>query len=261
MKTRQRLRRAIGLAALLLFPLTLNYFSPYLIVQGSFAGILSGSALLFIGLFLFSLFFGRLFCGWLCPAGALGDICTGIRDKRVGKKARLVKYFIWAPWLGAIVVGFVAAGGVHAVNPLYMTETGISVTEPRGYIVYFFVLALFITLALTVGRRGACHTVCWMAPFMVIGGRVAKWLHLPDLRMRPEPSACIRCSACTRACPMSLDVQSLVQKGDMRDPDCILCASCADACPKHVIGMGFGARKETVTKDAGDPSPAPPVRS
>ena len=243
MKTRQRLRRGIGLFILLLFPLTLNYYSPYLIIRGSFLGILSGSALLFAGLFLFSLLFGRLFCGWLCPAGALEDICVNIRDKRVGKTARLVKYFIWVPWLGTIIAGFISAGGIRDVNPLYMTETGISVSEPRGYIVYFFVLALFVTLALTVGRRGFCHTACWMAPFMVLGGKAAKWLRLPDLRMRSNPSSCIHCGACTRACPMSLDVQVLAERGDMRDCDCILCASCADACPKHVITMGFGEEK------------------
>jgi len=240
MKKRQRLRRGLLLAAFLLFPVTLNFFSPYLILQGSFEGILSGSALLFLGLFLFSLFFGRLFCGWLCPAGALQDFCLGVRDKPVGKKARAVKYFIWAPWLGSIAAGFITAGGVKAADPLYYTETGISVSEPAGYVVYFFVIAVIAALALTVGRRGFCHSACWISPFMVLGGALSKRLRLPALQMRPEANTCTRCKACAKACPMSLGVEALVQAGDMRHRDCILCASCADVCPRHAITMGFG---------------------
>ena len=66
---RQMLRRAILFSGLLLFPVVQNYFSPYLIIDGAFQGILNGSALVFLGLFLSSLVFGRAWCGWVCPAG------------------------------------------------------------------------------------------------------------------------------------------------------------------------------------------------
>jgi hypothetical protein len=40
---RQKIRKTIQLVSMLLFPVTLNYFSPYLIIQGSLEGVLAGS--------------------------------------------------------------------------------------------------------------------------------------------------------------------------------------------------------------------------
>lgn len=239
MKKRQRLRRALLLVSFLLFPITINYHSPYLILQGGMEGVLAGSALLFAGQFLFSIFLGRLFCGWLCPAGALQEACAGIAEKPVKKKADVVKYIIWVPWIGSIVAGFIAAGGVRMVDPIYFTDGGISVNRPAGYIIYFGVILMILVLAFTVGRRGFCHSACWMAPFMVLGGLLGRALRLPALQMKPAREGCTSCRTCNNACPMSLPVQAMVAKGDMRNTECILCANCADACPNHIIAMGF----------------------
>ena len=250
MKKRQRLRRALLLGSFLLFPITINYHSPYLILQGGMEGVLAGSALLFAGQFLFSIVFGRLFCGWLCPAGALQEACAGIVDKPVKKKADIVKYIIWAPWLGSIIAGFVAAGGIQKIDPIYYTDGGISVNEPTRYVIYFGFILLVIVLAFTVGRRGACHSACWMAPFMVLGGLLGRALRLPALQMKPAQENCTSCKTCEKACPMSLPVQSMVIKGDMRHTECILCASCADACPRHVIAMGFKTAKNVAHRES-----------
>ncbi len=251
MKKRQRVRRALLLTSSLLFPITINYFSPYLILQGSMEGVLAGSGLMFFGQFLCSIVFGRLFCGWLCPAGALQEACAGIVNRPVKPRTRYIKYVIWVPWLGAIVAGFAAAGGMHRVEPLYYTDGGISVSAPANYIIYFGVILLLLVLALTVGRRGACHTVCWMAPFMVLGSTVGKALHIPALQMKPAQQGCSSCKACDKACPMSLPVQSMVRQGDMRHTECILCGNCADVCPRHVIEMGFRRAPKRIEPVAG----------
>jgi hypothetical protein len=56
---RQRIRKALIIFSFLLFPITINYFSPYVIVNGSFIS--------FTLMFLSALFLGRLWCGWACP--------------------------------------------------------------------------------------------------------------------------------------------------------------------------------------------------
>ena len=66
---RQQIRKMFLLISLLLFPVTLYYFSPALIVDAGLQGILNGSFLVFCLLFLLSIPFGRLFCAYLCPAG------------------------------------------------------------------------------------------------------------------------------------------------------------------------------------------------
>jgi polyferredoxin len=243
---RQRLRSALLLFSLLMFPITLNYFSPYLIIMGASEGVINGSFLVFAGLFFSSLFFGRLWCGWVCPAGALGEVCQPINNKSVnGRKIDWIKWLIWVPWIVLIAVIAIGSGGYTAVNFLYGTENGISVAgsvdRPIGfaYIIYYGVIFLFVILAVTVGRRAGCHTICWMAPFMIIGRKIRNWLHLPALHLKADPEKCTQCNTCTTNCPMSLDVTGMVQRGKMENTECILCGNCVDGCTREAIRYSF----------------------
>lgn len=236
---RQKTRKIILLISTLLFPITLNYLSPYLIIRGGFEGVLSGSAVLFAGMLLTSIIFGRAFCSWICPAGGLQDICSDIVKKSPGKRQKYIKYFIWVPWLASIALGFISAGGLKQIDIFYCTDYGISVSAPTGYIMYFFVVTSIVVLSLTLGKRSFCHSVCWMAPFMVLGSLMKEKLHIPSLRIKSIPDKCAGCGACTRACPMSLPVGDMAAKNKMFDTECILCGNCADVCPKKAIAMGF----------------------
>lgn len=239
---RQKIRKAILLIALLLFPIIINYFSPYLIISGAAEGIIAGSFIVFIVQFLTSIIFGRAFCGWICSAGSIQDCCVSIQDKKVnGKIANKIKYIIWVPWLAGIVSAVIIAGGLNKIDFLYMTETGISVDEPMKYIMYFMVVGVFVILALTVGKRGGCHSICWMAPFMVVGNKLGHKLRLPSLHLKVDQSKCNSCKVCEKKCPMSLEVNAMVQRGSLQNNECILCGECVDTCPKKVIQYTFGA--------------------
>ena len=247
---RQALRRTLLLLSFIAFPLTMNYFSPYLIVDASFQGILNGSAIVFASMFVGSLLFGRLWCGWACPAAGLQEPLLRVNGRRVGRRADLVKWLIWVPWIALIVFAVVRAGGYSSVQPFYGTVGGISVAGDAdrpiiaAYAIYFAVVLLFFGLALAVGRRGGCHTVCWMAPFMILGrearNRLGAW---PSLRLVADTPQCTKCGTCTGVCPMSLDVQSMVARGHMEASECSLCGSCADNCPAKVIRYSFSAGK------------------
>ncbi|MBE0695344.1 MAG: 4Fe-4S binding protein, partial [Anaerolineaceae bacterium] len=101
---RQRIRRTLLLISFLLFPITLNYFSPYVIIDGASQGIVNGSLVMFSLMFLSSLFVGRLWCGWLCPVGGLSEFCFPIQDKPVkGRQIDWIKWLIWIPWIGIII--------------------------------------------------------------------------------------------------------------------------------------------------------------
>lgn len=230
------------LVSLLLFPVTLYYFSPVIIIEGAFQGIVTGSFVMFGLQFVASLFLGRAFCGWLCPAAGLQEACFRINGKRAGR-GRWAKYVIWVPWMATIAAAVWTAGGLKSIDPLYQTQGGISVTEPVGYVVLYGFAGLMVVLALTAGKRAFCHYVCWMAPFMVAGSKIRQRLGLPALRLQAKADNCTRCGRCTRNCPMSLDVQSMVQSGAvLGHPDCILCGECVDGCTQGAVRYSFGRR-------------------
>lgn len=237
---RQRLRKTIILISFLLFPVTIYYFSPALPIMGGAEGIVSGSILMFGLMFVSSLIFGRAFCGWICPAGGMQEVCFMVQKKRIrNPKMDWIKYFIWLPWIVIIILAFIQSGGVKKLDPLYQTTFGISVAEPYAYIVYYFFTALIVILSLTLGRRAFCHSICWMAPFMVIGHWIQKHIGWPALHLRSDREKCIQCKTCTHACPMSLNVEGLVSRGEMSHSECILCGSCVDVCPEDVISYHY----------------------
>jgi polyferredoxin len=243
-KFRQRIRLAVLILSLLLFPITMNYLSPYVIMYGASQGIINGSFIIFIILFISSLVFGRMWCSWLCPAGALGEVCMLANDKHLkGKWLDYLKWIIWFVWLGMIAFFAVSAGGYKKVDFFLLTESGISVDAPQKYIIYLIVVGIYLALSLLAGRRAGCHTICWMAPFMILGRKIRNVVAWPSFRLKIDSEKCINCKKCTQGCPMSLDVNRMVSQGKMENAECILCANCADICPQDVIHLVFQSGK------------------
>lgn len=236
--TRQRVRRLVLLVSFLLLPVTIYYFSPVLAISGAFEGVVAGCLLMFALQFLLAIVLRRVFCGWLCPAGGLQEIEADVANKpaKLGWRTR-IKYVIWVPWVLTIVAGAWLAGGFSVVNPLYHTTAGMSVANLMGLGIYLGIVALFFIPNLFLGRRAMCHCICWMAPFMILGGKLGRALRIPQLHIKAEPDRCISCGKCERACPMSLPVEVLLRAGTISDAECIQCAACADACPKDVLRL------------------------
>jgi ferredoxin-type protein NapH len=242
--TRQRIRKALVILAFLSFPVTMNFLSPYVIIDGAMNGVINGSLVMFGLMFLASLFLGRAWCGWVCPGGGMQEIVEPVNNRPV-RPARIdwIKWLVWVPWLSLIVWLVIRAGGYSRVNLLHLTESGISVDEPLKYFTYYIVIALFIGVAGLVGRRAGCHTFCWMAPFMILGRSIRNRFGWPSLRLAANASACSDCKLCTKNCPMSLDVNAMVQVEQMEHSECILCGTCVDNCSKKAIRYTFSAGK------------------
>jgi len=233
------------ITALLLFPITMNYLSPYVIIDAAVNGVVNGSLVMFGLLFLSALLFGRAWCAYLCPAGGLLEILFAVNPTPVRFKwLNHARWAVWIVWLSLIILFVTRSGGYQQVNLFYLTESGVSVSDPTRYIIYYGVILAMVLPSLLMGKRAACHTFCWMAPFMLIGRKIRNLAGWPALRLKADQEKCTACDQCTRGCPMSLPVRKMVEAGKMEHSECILCASCVDHCNRNVIQVGFGPGRE-----------------
>lgn len=233
---RQNIRKLIIISSLLLFPITIYYLSPYLIIQGAIEGVINGSFIIFCAMLIGSMFFGRIFCAYLCPVGGLSECATLINDKAPKQGWRnKIKYVVWILWIIGVIISFIFHQKAITVDFFYMTEYGISIANIYGYIIYYGIILLFFIPSVVAGKRALCHYLCWMAPFMIIGSKLGQLLHIKQLRLSAKKDSCIRCHLCDKNCPMSLKVSEKVQNEKMDDCECILCGACIDNCPKKVI--------------------------
>jgi polyferredoxin len=232
----KNLRALILTASLLLLPVTFILLSPVILVAGAMEGIVTMSAIIFAILFILSPFFGRLWCGWICPFGSVQDHAVSIRDKPVlNPWINRFRYLLFIIWLVIIGYGFASAGGIRMIDPLYQTTGGLSVADPVTLIIYTVIIFLLLIVALVAGRRGVCHLLCPISCVMMVGRKIGTLLRIPALRLKAASADCIHCGRCTRECTQSLDVQTMVEDNRMENPECILCGVCVEACPKGVI--------------------------
>lgn len=234
----QILRRRISSVSFFLFPATFVYFSPYVIVDASAKGIICGSFFMFILLFIGSLVFGRAFCSWACPLGAAQEILSPLK-KKFAINGRIIKWFIWVPWIISIIILAIRQGGYREINPLFRTSHGFSLGSIYTAIAYMCVLFVLLIAQFTIGKRSFCRHICWIAPFMILGSCIKKSLKIPSLKLLKTDSPCVNCKRCTKSCLMGLDVENMIITNKMENSECILCGNCADACRKECIKLKF----------------------
>jgi len=241
--SRQTFRKWLLVISFVLLPVTLMYISPIVIMMGAAQGIATGSMLLFIANFFLSLVVARLWCGWLCPMGAWQEICSPVFKHTVLEGWRnYVKYGVTVLWLAVLAYLFFSAGGIRSIDPFYGTENGLSITSVAPLIVVVVIFTLMFIIAYLMGRRGFCHVFCPVAALMITGRKIRNLIGWPALQLGADSSRCIDCNKCSKECPMGLDVNGMVRKGEMENPDCIMCASCADVCPQGAITYSVKGR-------------------
>lgn len=237
----QRVRKALIIFSFVLLPVTFAYISCPIIIKGASEGIVTGGLIVFILLFMSSLFLGRLWCGWLCPGGGLQEIYFQINNKqvKVGRK----NWFKYLMFLAIIFVPLISAirsaGGFTAIDLFYNTDHGISIAKQGAFSILFVQIAFFTLFAMLAGKRGFCHYFCPIAVIMIVGRKIRNLVHWPALHLSADKSRCTDCKKCSENCPMGLYVNIMVQQESMENTECILCGCCINVCPKQVIRYAF----------------------
>jgi polyferredoxin len=169
------------------------------------------------------LLLGRgVFCGWLCPFGALQELLANV--------ARLLRLPQWNPseglqrylWMGkyaslALVLALVFlspdTGAVaEEVEPF---KTAITSIFQRGW-PYVFYATTLLTVSLFT-ERAFCRFMCPLGGALAILDR----LHLVNLLKR-RPECGNPCTLCERSCP----VKAIQRSGKIKTAECFQCLDC-----------------------------------
>ena len=186
--------------------------------------LFSGTMTLFFFSLVFTLLFGRAFCGQICPFGALQELIGKFSNRKltVPEKAdrplRLLKYAVLVivtvmAWITTTIWispydPYSAFAHIWAGGELF-NEMGIG-----------FAILIIVLMASIFMDRFFCKYLC---PAGALYGIVSK-ISLTKIKRKD----CSSCGLCSKSCPMSIDV-SKVNK--VTFPECIVCGQCVTSCP------------------------------
>jgi len=213
------------------------FFLSWMLIMGAF------------GLFVVTVFAGRVFCGYVCPQTTwtrifmwVEKVTEGERNARIKldkasmsvEKAarRLTKHFLWL--LIAFATGFTFVGyftPIRDLAPEFLTgELG-----GWGY-VFITVFTVFTYMNAGWLREQVCFYMCPYGRFQsVMFDKDTLIISYDHERGEPRGALkkstaedplgdCVDCSLCVQVCPTGIDIRDGLQF------QCIQCAACVDAC-------------------------------
>lgn len=209
---------------------------------------LTSFVIVLIVLCLFTVIFGRFFCGFACAFGSLGDglralyiwICKKARIKPVRLGDKLMSWLSIGKYIVLAVIVILCFSGAYSSlqgsSPWDVFSMLHAVNFRLGKYVIGIILLCLILAGMCMQERFFCRVLCPM-------GAVFSLLPvLPMFSLHRDRGNCITgCSACTKKCPASVE---LPEKGSLSvKGDCFQCQKCIDTCPKGNISCGIDAMK------------------
>lgn len=212
----------------------------------------------FVFIILFTVVFGRVWCGWMCPQTLFmemvfrkieywieGDWTAQQRldkepwtlNKIVKKVSKQIIFIAISVIISLTVVAYLigAEQTLSALSsPLQSASAFISVIAFTG--LFYFVFARF--------REQACIAVC---PYGRLQGVLLTkdsivvaydWLrgeprsHKTKSKMADKTGDCIDCKLCLHVCPTGIDIRNGTQL------ECVNCTACIDACDDVMLKIG-----------------------
>ena len=210
-------------------------------LQGAISSDRSTIYYVFGTLLLYSIIFGRMICGWLCPFGLIQELLYKIKTPKVKKSkiTRLLSYFkyvllVFFVFIVPIVYAFrdtplpafckyiCPAGTIEGGLLLLANKVNASYFSMLGPIfTWKFVLMISIVVGSVFIFRLFCRFIC------PLGALYGLFNRLSFFGIKVEKSKCTNCNLCVNKCKMDIH--------KVGDQECISCGECVSVCPTQAI--------------------------
>ena len=192
---------------------------------GSFSFLLYDPfSLLVWGVALAGLFaWGRgLFCGWLCPFGALQEFAHHIGkllrlpqiepSRRVDNVLKYLKYVVLA---GLVALVFAAPSAIDKAAEVEPFKTAITTYFVRAW--YYVAYAVFWLVLSMVLFKGFCRYVCPLGAFFALAGAVRLQNWIPRR---------VECGSPCQLCKVRCKYGAIARTGEVQYSECFQCLDC-----------------------------------
>ena len=211
------------------------------ISQPSWNTLLSDPLLIVLMSYVIVTFFvwGRgVFCGWLCPFGALQELIANIGKLLKIKQIKIpekynntslnIKYIIL---LTLFITCFIKPNFLNLGSEVEPFKTAISMKFNREW--YYVIYAILLLAVGLFIERFFCRFICPLGAFMAIGGKLR--IFNSFLKRRNECGS--PCKLCSNECP----IDAIEKNGKINMNECFYCLDCQSLyynehkCPPLVI--------------------------
>lgn len=194
------------------------YFFGYDLWISEFAIVFFALMFLMFLVIAMSVFYGRVYCGYLCPQMIFSEASMALESrlmrwaaKRSYPKSMARAFFYGVVAAASVFLAFTFIGYFVAPRDAFSGAAAIS----------WAVVAILTFLDFALVRQRFCTTVC---PYGYLQGLIGDEKTLL-VHYRDESHACVECKKCVRVCPMEIDIRT-----SPFQIECIHCAECIDAC-------------------------------
>jgi len=206
---------------------------------------------IFLAIFIPSLIGRKLFCGWVCPLGALQELANKIPHKFHFKKFNFtafntVRFALFGLFILTffyvkdMMTGLAENPEVYINEPILKAYSAYSVYEPVNFfeLLHWNIDATFIVMMLALLivslflYRPFCYFICPVGLLTWLCEKIAPG------RIRVDHSKCTDCGDCEEKSPCPT-IGKLKEENARNIPDCTSCGECVRACPEDAIRFGF----------------------
>jgi len=184
----------------------------------------------YILLFIFvvmTIIFGRVFCGFFCPLGAiqewlrkLGKFLGIKREYELPVKIdKAMRYFKYVVLFGLIVLSYTYGELIFRYYDPFVALSHLWEEFDEIYWAYG-ILGTIVILSLFTKNW-------WCRYFCPLGGFFGIMRKFSFFRLEKNPDSCTKCGACSRSCPVGLSFKDMKA---VNGAECISCLKCVDAC-------------------------------